>query len=104
MWIRVKKYIYTSANKSIFRSALLTIKYPDLYSISSVCTKIRFEMPNETVEATLRQQDYRVAIEKDIKDWCDTDYKIQEPVRVIGLQVNKINTSLFLENKIILFF
>ena len=36
-------------------------------------------MPNETVEATLRQQDYRRAIEKDIKDWCDTDYKIQEP-------------------------
>ena len=48
-------------------------------------------MPNETVEATLRQQDYRRAIEKDIKDWCDTDYKIQEPVRVIGLQVEEIN-------------
>ena len=52
-------------------------------------------MPNETVEATLRQQDYRVAIEKEIKDWCDSDYKIQEPIRVIGLQVGIINIRLY---------
>ena len=66
---------------------MLSVKYPDLYSLSAVCAKIRSELPQETVEATLRQRDYREAIEKDIKSWCDTNYKLQEPVRVIGLQV-----------------
>lgn len=39
------------------------------------------------MEATLRQKDFREAIEKEITEWSDSGYKLQEPVRVIGLQV-----------------
>ena len=70
---------------------LVSVKYPDLYSSSAVCAKIRCECPHEIVEATLRQKDYREAIEKEIKEWSESSYKLQEPVRVIGLQVGFSN-------------
>ena len=73
-----------------FRSAAITIKYPDLYNISAVCAKLRLEHPCEIVEATLKQSHYREAIEKEIAEWCDSGYQLQEPVRVIGLQVFQV--------------
>ena len=71
--------------------ACLFLKYPSLYNIGAVCAKIRLEYPREIVETTLQLKDYREAIKKKISDWSDTENKLQEPVRMIGLQVKTLH-------------
>ena len=64
-------------NLIFFSRGQLSIKYPDLYNIGAVCAKLRLENPREIVEATLRQKDYREAIENDIAQWCDSGSRSQ---------------------------
>ena len=72
-----------------FREEMVTIKYDHIYDLKKVKIKIMAECKGELADATIDPKHFRALIEQHLNMWSDRAYTTREPVRFIGLQVDK---------------
>ena len=74
---------------SIFSKNRITIKHPDFYVWTKVCSRVMQHCGGEFADGGIVQRDFQNLMESHIADWsADSQaYKIKQPVRNIGLQV-----------------
>ena len=91
LWDAPKGKPWITTAPYYFREKYVTIIFNDVKDFNKVCSKLRLEFSGERIDGSVKQEDFYKMQTRVIDDWSNSsDYKVLDPVRYIGPQVERV--------------